>query len=74
MCYYCCCIFVADKPGSEQEEKRGAYRAMSACPTFSIRLETTEPEAKKAIDDFPFPVDAEHLPGNKREYVISASP
>lgn len=53
------------KPGPEQEERRGAYRAMSACPTFSIRLETTDPVAKMALDDFPFPVDEERLPGKR---------
>ncbi|CAM9258685.1 unnamed protein product [Scytosiphon promiscuus] len=46
-----------------EEEKRGAYRALLACPTSSIRVEAADPAAKKAVDDFPFPVDSERLPG-----------
>lgn len=46
-----------------KEEKRGAYRAMHACPTHSIRLETPDPIARDALKDFPFPVDTDRLPG-----------
>lgn len=53
---------VARQPTSD-EEKRGAYRAMFACPTSSIRVETADPIAKDALNDFPFPVDADRLPG-----------
>eukprot|EP00904_Undaria_pinnatifida_P012486 jgi/Undpi1/8368/HiC_scaffold_25.g10836.m1 len=53
---------VARQPTSD-EKRRGAYRAMFACPTSSIRVETADPVAKEALDDFPFPVDEERLPG-----------
>lgn len=46
-----------------QEEKRGAYRAMVACPTGSIRLDSPDPLVKDTLTDFPFPVDSERLPG-----------
>ncbi|CAM9275954.1 unnamed protein product [Pylaiella littoralis] len=54
---------VARQPETE-EEKRGAYRAMLACPTASIRLEAADPViARDALKDFPFPVDSKRLPG-----------
>ncbi|CAM9258564.1 unnamed protein product, partial [Hapterophycus canaliculatus] len=46
-----------------EEEKRGAYRALLACPTASIRTETADPALREAVNDFPFPVDSERLPG-----------
>ena len=49
---------------SRQEEKRGAYRALHACPTHSIRLESADPVANDALNDFPFPVDSDRLPGD----------
>ena len=52
-----------------QEEKRGAYRAMFACPTSSIRVETADPVAQDALNDFPFPVDSERLPGKRKPRV-----
>ncbi|CAM9758179.1 unnamed protein product [Ascophyllum nodosum] len=53
---------VARQPETE-EEKRGAYRAMFACPTNSIRLETADPAAKAALNDFPYPVAPELFSG-----------
>eukprot|EP00903_Cladosiphon_okamuranus_P006661 g6503.t1 len=53
---------VSRQPETE-EEKRGAYRAMHACPTHSIRLESPDPIARDALQDFPFPVDNDRLPG-----------
>ncbi|CAM9363505.1 unnamed protein product, partial [Ectocarpus sp. 13 AM-2016] len=53
---------VVRQPATE-DERRGAYRAMHACPTSSIRVETSDPVARDALKDFPFPVDSERLPG-----------
>ncbi|CAM9916399.1 unnamed protein product, partial [Ectocarpus sp. 8 AP-2014] len=53
---------VVRQPETE-EERRGAYRAMHACPTSSIRVEASDPIARDALKDFPFPVDSERLPG-----------